>query len=376
MPDGRRNRLTKPFRDPVVVHRLAEDIAAMEPERPISMMHVCGTHENALCQHGLRDLLPKWLRLIAGPGCPVCVCPAADIDMAVRLMREGGVTVASFGDVVRVPARMSLMEAKAAGADCRVVYGIDDALAIADQNRPRQVVFFAVGFETTACTTAAVLQRDLPSNFSILCSHRLVPPALDALLSSEGPRLDGFLLPGHVMTVAGLADYHVLAERHGVPMTVAGFEPVDILFGIRDLVGRIIEGESGVFNAYARAVKEDGNLHARRAMEDVFESTAAAWRGIGVIPASGLRIKEAFSVHDAARRFGVKPDPTIVETQPGCCCGAIMLGRVEPEDCPLFASTCAPDHPVGPCMVAFEGTCHARFRHRRVDRSTHVEGAA
>jgi hydrogenase expression/formation protein HypD len=355
------------FRDPAAVRRLVDGIAAFQPGRELRLMHVCGTHENALCQFGLRDLLPRWVRLVAGPGCPVCVCPAADIDLAVRLATEHGVTVASFGDVVRVPARGTLLEAKARGGDCRVVYGIDDAIKLARANPERQVVFFAVGFETTACTTAAALQRGVPPNFSVLCSHRLVPPALEALVASEGPTLDGFILPGHVIAVAGLTDYRALGERHGIPMAVAGFEPVDLLLAIERLVRsaarRSPDGKQELFNAYSRLVREQGNPAARKAMDEVFEPCDAAWRGIGVIPRSGYRLRERYAAFDAARRFDISPDPTIPDTHPGCRCGQVLLGRLEPEDCPLFSGACHPENPIGPCMVAFEGTCHARFRH-------------
>ncbi|MBI5549524.1 MAG: hydrogenase formation protein HypD [Deltaproteobacteria bacterium] len=357
------------FRDAAAVRRLSEAIAQLHPGREIRLMHVCGTHENALCQFGLRDLLPDWVKLVAGPGCPVCVCPAGDLDMASRLALDHGVTVATFGDVVRVPARISLMEAKARGADVRVVYGIDDAVRLARQEPARQVAFFAVGFETTACTTAAALARELPDNFTVLVSHRLVPPALEALLASEGEALDGFVLPGHVTAVAGLADYQALAAKRSAPMAVAGFEPIDLLLAVEHLARRAKERRPGapeqVFNAYSRLVKVEGNPAACHVVDEVFESCDAAWRGIGTIPASGQRIRERFGAHDAQRRFGLAPDPNIPDVHPGCRCGEVLLGRVEPEECPLFGKACHPDRPVGPCMVAFEGTCHARFRHRQ-----------
>lgn len=371
MSAGPRETLAR-YRDAAAVRRLAEAVAQFDPGRELRLMHVCGTHENALCQFGLRDLLPKWIRLVAGPGCPVCVCPAGDLDMAARLAVEQKVVLATFGDVVRVPARISLLEAKAQGADVRVVYGIDDAIALATQEPGKQVVFFAVGFETTACTTAAALARDLPANFSILVSHRVVPPALEALLASEGQKLDGFVLPGHVIAVAGLADYQALGRSHGIPMAVAGFEPIDLLLAVEHLARRGKE-RSGpqpetVFNGYSRLVREDGNPEARRIMEQVFEPCDAAWRGIGVIPRSGLRVREAFAAHDAQRRFGIAPDPELPDIHPGCRCGEVLLGHIEPEECPLFRTKCHPDHPIGPCMVAFEGTCHARFRHGFVPR--------
>ncbi len=361
------------YRDAAAVRRLAEAVAQLDPGRELRLMHVCGTHENALCQFGLRDLLPRWVRLVAGPGCPVCVCPAADLDMAARLATEKGVVLATFGDVVRVPARISLLEARAQGADVRVVYGIDDAVKLAAQLPGKEVVFFAVGFETTACTTAAALARELPDNFSVLVSHRLVPPALAALMASEGESLDGFVLPGHVTAVAGLVEYQALASEKGVPMAVAGFEPVDLMLAVEHLARRGQEKRAGqpekIFNGYSRLVRPDGNPEARRVVAEVFEECDAAWRGIGGIPRSGQRIRERYAAHDAQRRFGVAPDPGLKDIHPGCRCGEVLLGRIEPEDCPLFRKACHPDKPIGPCMVAFEGTCHARFRHGHAPRS-------
>jgi hydrogenase expression/formation protein HypD len=352
------------------VKELARSIRELDPGGPVRLMHVCGTHENALCQFGLRDLFPPWLTLIAGPGCPVCVCPAGEIDMAVRAATEKGALVASFGDVMRVPARVSLADAQAAGADCRVVYSIDDAVDLARSGPKRTVVFFAVGFETTACTTAAALKRGVPENFLVLSSHRVVPPALEALLSLGRSRVDGFLLPGHVTTVAGLGDYEALGQRCRVPMAVAGFEPVDILLAVKDMVARQgSRGErfEGVTNAYRRSVRAAGNPTAVAVTREVFTPSDAAWRGLGVIPRSGLALRPAYAAHDARVVLGLAPDPEVRDLHPGCRCGEVLLGDVEPEDCPLFGARCTPDDPLGACMVAFEGTCHARHRagHRR-----------
>lgn len=370
------------FRDAAAVDRVLAALYALAPARPLRFMHVCGTHENALCEYGLRGRLPAWLTLVAGPGCPVCVCPASEIDLARRLAVDRGVLLASFGDVMRVPARGgSLLEAKAAGADCRVVYGIDDAVALAAANPAREVVFFAVGFETTACTTAAVLARGVPANFSVLTSHRLVPPALRALLALEDVRrrtsdvgdrintgadnqIDGFILPGHATTVTGLADYRTLGPA-APAMAVAGFEPVELALALLRISQQAIRGDPGpIHNIYPRAVRDAGNLVARHLMDEVFAAADAAWRGIGVIPASGLRIRAHLAAHDAQVRFDVAPDPAVPDTHKACRCGDVLLGRLEPEACPLFGAGCNPDRPLGPCMVAFEGTCHARFRHR------------
>ncbi|MBI5479189.1 MAG: hydrogenase formation protein HypD [Deltaproteobacteria bacterium] len=353
------------FRDPELVRRLARDIARRDPGRPLRFMHVCGTHENYIGQYGIRDLLPPWLKVIAGPGCPVCVCPAAEIDLAARLALDHQVVLATFGDVLRVPARLSLFDAKARGADVRVVYSAADAVAIARAEAKREVVFFAVGFETTACTVASALALGAGPNFSIVCSHRLIPPALKALLAVEGPVLSGYLLPGHVMTVMGTAEYEVFPREHHVPLAVAGFEPVDILLSLDKLVEQVAAGAPALYNGYPRAVKAAGNVVAKARIAEVFEPCDASWRGIGTIPRSGLRLRAPFAAHDAAARFGVAPDPSIPDIEPGCSCHLIMLGKVEPADCPLFGNVCVPEHPVGPCMVSMEGTCRAWYQHRR-----------
>lgn len=359
--------ISKDFQDSSRVLRIASLINRIQPNRQINIMHVCGTHENALCQYGLRQLLPQWLRLVAGPGCPVCVCPTSDIDLAVRLCLEYKAIVASYGDMIKVPSKISLFEAKSYNCDVRVVYTNEDVIEIARQNPYKEVVFFAVGFETTACTTSAFLKRDLPPNISILCSHRLIPPALSFLLDIEELALDGFLLPGHVSTIIGLEGYQLLADKRKIPMTIAGFEPVDIMLGIYDLVLNICNGKWGISNTYTRAVRPMGNQTARTLMKDVFEECDAFWRGIGMIPMSGLRLKKDLSHRDAIQRFGLKLDSSLSdmsETKEGCLCGLILVGLKEPEDCPLFGKVCEPDNPIGPCMVGSEGTCHARFRNR------------
>lgn len=356
---------TSGLRDPGRVRGLAAEMAALDPGRPIRLMHVCGTHEHALCAAGIRDLLPGWLTLVAGPGCPVCVCPASEIDLAVRIAALPGVTLATFGDLVRVPARISLAQARTRGADVRVVYGVADAVALARSLPDRTVVFFAVGFETTACTTAAALRASPPDNFQVLSSHRLVPPALQALLDLPGETPDGFLLPGHVLTVTGTKAYEDLLSRRPIPMAVAGFEPLDILQAIRAILEQVRRGRAEVVNAYPRAVREQGNRAAREAIAEVFEAADAPWRGIGTIPGSGLRLRPAFRHRDAGEVFGLAPDPAVQDAPTGCRCGEVLLGRQEPEECPFFGNPCVPDDPMGPCMVAQEGTCAARYRHRR-----------
>lgn len=341
-------------------------ISALYPGRPVKVMHVCGTHENVLCRHGLRAMMPHWLRLVAGPGCPVCICPASDISLACRMAKEPGITLCTFGDVVRVPSgNETLFDAKALGADVRVVYSVSDALDLARSDPKRLVVFFAVGFETTACTTAAALLSTPPKNFLVLCSHRLIPPALEALLALYPDTLDGFLLPGHVSTVIGSRPYEPLALKYNKPMVVAGFEPEDIFVALRSLLELVLRAEGRVENAYARAVRPDGNTMAKQAMAEVFEPCDAAWRGIGVIKMSGFRLKPAFKDHDACARLGLTVGADISDFEPGCLCGEVLVGQAEPEECPFFGSACTPLTPIGPCMVGAEGTCHVRATYSR-----------
>ncbi len=352
------------YRDPVLVRELAERIHATASARPLRFMHVCGTHENAIARHGLRTLLPDGLEVIAGPGCPVCVCPPADIDLAVRLALDHGAGVATVGDMMRVPGRLSLTEARARGGDVRVVDGAAGAARWARAEPDRQVVLFAVGFETTACTTAAAVLADPPPNLSFLLSHRLIPPALDALLTMDDLRIDGFLMPGHVMTVTGIRDYEPLAASSGRPMVVAGFEPVDVMLGLAELARLARDGRGEVLNAYPRAVRTDGNPRALEMMDRVFVPVDARWRGLGEIPGSGLALRPDPAHRDACERFGVRPDPELPDSLPGCACGDVMAGRIDPLECVLFGEACTPERPRGPCMVSFEGTCRNRYQYR------------
>ena len=359
------------FKAPEVARSVVDRLLALHSREPVKLMHVCGTHENAIGRYGLRDLLPPWLTVIAGPGCPVCVCPASDIQMAVDIALDKGVCVTTFGDMFRVPARISLSEAKGRGGDVRIVFSVMDALDLARKNPGLQVVFFAVGFETTAVTTAAAALTDTPDNFSLLVSHRLVPPALAALTreevaeggsSAEGklagaPEVRGFLLPGHVCTVMGTRDYEIIPEVLRLPAVVAGFEPVDVLLGIHALARMVVDNAPALENRYPRAVRPEGNQKAREILFRVFEPCAAHWRAIGSIPKSGLAIRQEFRHLDARSRFNVEPDLSLEEVKAGCCCGEIMLGRANPSQCGLFGTGCTPDRPYGPCMVSMEGTC-------------------
>lgn len=353
------------YRDRAKAEALAAAIKDLAGDRPMTFMEVCGTHTMALARFGIRSLLPASMRLVSGPGCPVCVTPNRFLDHAIALARVKDVTLCTFGDMMRVPGSTSSLECeRAAGRDIRVVASTLDALDIARRSPGREVVFLGIGFETTAPTVAASICRAAAEgmkNYSVLSAHKLVPPALDALLA--GPvELDGFLLPGHVSAIIGARAYRSLLERHGKAGAIAGFEPTDILEGLLDLVKQRTGASSEVHTSYRRAVSEEGNPKAQALMKDVFETCDADWRGIGTIPRSGLAIREGYADVDAARRFRVTIEPTVEPA--GCRCGEILTGRITPDECPLFRTSCTPDHPVGACMVSSEGTCAAHHTYR------------
>ncbi|MFH1887716.1 MAG: hydrogenase formation protein HypD [Pseudomonadota bacterium] len=358
--------LDQGFRDPEIARDLAARIRA-QSTRPARIMEVCGTHTMAIFRHGIRSLLPKTLTLISGPGCPVCVTDQGDLDAFVEMARMPGVTITSFGDLLRVPSSdSSLARERARGADVRVVGSPAQALSLAQAEPGRTVVFLGVGFETTAPAVAATLlaARDRGvGNFLVFSAHKLVPPALFALFGSGQCRVDGLLLPGHVSVITGLAAFRPFFERFRVPSVVAGFEAGDILGALAMLTDEIESGTPILENAYARAVTENGNPRAREIMNRVFVPKEARWRGLGAIPESGLAIREEFAAHDAARVLGVPgreaPPPA------GCRCGEVITGAVTPRECPLFGRACTPSGPVGPCMVSTEGTCAAYFRFGR-----------
>ena len=354
------------FRDPEAARGLANAIAAITT-RPWSIMEICGGQTHSIVRYGIDRMLPSGLTLLHGPGCPVCVTPSGMIDAAIAIARRDNVIVCSFGDMLRVPGENgSLQSAKSQGADVRMAYSPLDALAIARDNPGHEVVFFAIGFETTAPGTAlAVLQaeREGLTNFSLLVSHVLVPPAMEALLSDPANSVDGFLAAGHVCTVAGYRDYHAIADRFGIPIVVTGFEPLDLLQGIYMCACQLEEGRAEVENQYSRSVREDGNEAARAAVNRVFEVKAQDWRGMGEIPASGLGFSPQYSTFDALNRF---PDVGIAPEHPGLCIsGEILRGVRKPGDCPAFGKACTPEHPLGATMVSSEGACAAYYRYRR-----------
>jgi hydrogenase expression/formation protein HypD len=361
-----RDSILGSFHDPEFAAGLSSRLSGLRLSRPLTLMHVCGTHEHSIAKAGIRSMLPEGMRLIAGPGCPVCVCPAADIDLAVQAARREGTIVTTFGDMFRVPSGDTSLEMmKADGHDVRVVYSPLDAVSVARDNPDREVVFVAVGFETTAGPIAAAIRAGVPGNFSIIASIRLVPPALVFLLENSSKSIDGFILPGHVSTVLGRKGYSVLEEKYEVPAVISGFEPVDILHGIVELARMAVDGPPyRVINLYKRVVSEEGNLKAKKLINDVFEPASSRWRGIGPIPFSGLALRKEFSRVDAPSRLGLIPSPDAVDVMPGCICHEVILGESEPEQCPLFGSACTPRKPQGPCMVSSEGTCRARYQYR------------
>ena len=358
-----------PFRDPRAVEGLIARIrtAAQGLPRRLTLMEVCGTHTHAIAAAGLRRLLPDRLRLIAGPGCPVCVTPVGYVDHAEALARRPGTTVCTFGDLLRVPSSTSSLErVRAEGGDVRVVYSPLDALALAEDEPARTVVFLGVGFETTVPTVAGALaeaERRGVANFMVLSGHKVMPPPLRALASDPEVGVDGFLLPGHVSVITGAAAYRFLVEEHGLAGVVVGFNPTDILVGVLELVTQRLEGRAEIVNLYTRAVTEDGNTLARGIVERFFAPADAVWRGLGAIPGSGLELREEFAHRDAARLEVSLPEP--VEPA-GCRCGEVLKGVIDPPECPLFAGACTPENPVGACMVSSEGTCAAWFRHERL----------
>ena len=357
------------YRDPQLAKGLIEQIR-IRSQRPIRLMEVCGTHTVALFRSGVRSLLPETITLLSGPGCPVCVTAQGEIDAFVALADQPDAIVTTFGDLLRVPGSgASLQAAKANGADVRIVYSAADALAIAQANPSRQVIFLGVGFETTAPTIAAALlgaRRSGCNNFSVAAAHKTVPAALTALLQRPDLKVDGLILPGHVSVMIGVEGYQPFFEKTRMPCAVAGFEPTDLLMGVAELVTQIETDRPRLHKAYPRAVTDAGNPKAMQLLSMVFESADAQWRGLGQIPDSGLVLRSDFSAFDALRRFDIRienaPEPK------GCACGQILTGTQIPPECALYKRVCNPINPVGPCMVSSEGTCAAYFRyHQDVD---------
>ncbi|MET7718343.1 hydrogenase formation protein HypD [Streptomyces sp. NPDC005407] len=357
------------FNNPELARRLLDDIHATATGGPWAMMEVCGGQTHSIIRHGIDQLLPDSVELIHGPGCPVCVTPLEMIDKALEIASRPDVIFCSFGDMLRVPGTgRDLFRVRSAGGDVRVVYSPMDALGIARRHPDRQVVFFGIGFETTAPANAMTVheaRRLGIRNFSLLVSHVRVPPAVEAIMSAPDCRVQAFLAAGHVCSVMGTGEYPQLAERFEVPIVVTGFEPLDILEGIRRTVHQLERGEHRVENAYERAVRADGNPAALRMIEEVFEVTDRAWRGIGVIPGSGWRLTDAFRDFDAERRFDVGGLRT--DEPRDCRSGEVLQGLIKPHQCEAFGTTCTPRTPLGATMVSSEGACAAYYLYRRLE---------
>jgi len=352
------------FRDREVAAKVVREIRKLDPGRRIKIMHVCGSHEVTVTKYGLRSLLPNWIDVMAGPGCPICVTTSAEIDEAIELAKRGRI-VTTFGDLFRVPGtRASLADAKTDGADVRIVYGAADAVEVARRNPGQEIVHVAIGFETTAPAIASELLRKPPPNFSLLVCHRLIPPAMEFLLASGEVALDGFLCPGHVSTIIGSEPYEPISEKYEVPQVIAGFEPIDVLLGIWMLLKQIKDGRHDVEIEYTRSVRPEGNVLAQERMRQVFEVIDKPWRGFPVIPSSALELRPDFRHFDTHERFGVHVEDA-VDIARGCRCGEVLRGLVYPHECPLFGKACTPLKPIGPCMVSSEGTCNIAFKYGR-----------
>lgn len=364
------------FRDPAAAKAVLAEIAKVAdqigatPEKPVHIMEICGGHTHAIFRYGLDKLTHPGIEFIHGPGCPVCVLPMSRVDECVELAEQPDVIFTTFGDAMRVPGtRKSLMQAKADGADIRMVYSPLDALELARRNPDKEVVFFGLGFETTTPSTALSIQqaaREGLTNFSVFCNHITVPPPIKALLDDPHMILDGFVGPGHVSMVIGTHPYDFIAEDYGKPIAVAGFEPLDLLQSVLMVLVQIREGRAEVENQYARVVPEHGNPVSLAAIEDVYEMRPSfEWRGLGEIDASGLRIRDAYAGFDAEKKFGIGygAESRHVEEPEGCECGAVMTGRMKPVNCPQFGKGCTPEMPLGALMVSSEGACAAYYQY-------------
>lgn len=352
------------FKDPVRARKLIDAIAKLAPEQA-TLMEVCGTHTVSIARNGIRNLMPTGVRLASGPGCPVCVTSNRDIDTVIALARIPNVIIATFGDMTRVPgSTSSLIKEQAAGRAVKIVYSPLDALRLAQDNPDREVVFVGVGFETTTPLVAMTVKRASTlglSNFTVFAAHKNMPGAIEAIIADPALQVDALILPGHVSTIIGAEPYGFLAEKYGIPGVITGFEPVDILQGIAMIMRQLHEGRAEIEIAYARGVMPEGNRVALAAIDDVFETCPAPWRGLGEIPGSGYRMRERYARFDAVRRFEPAVEPT--RDPRGCRCGDVLRGVMAPSECPLFRTVCTPENPLGPCMVSSEGSCAAYFRY-------------
>ena len=352
------------FKDPKLARGLIDSISALAPKQA-TLMEVCGTHTVAIARNGIRALMPEGTRLASGPGCPVCVTSNHDIDTVIALARVENATIATFGDMTRVPgSTSSLLKEQAAGRSIQIVYSPLDALKLAQDNPEREIVFVGVGFETTTPLVAMSIKRAKAmglKNFSVFAAHKNMPGALETIVNDPELKVDALILPGHVSTIIGMEPYRFLAEKYGIAGVITGFEPVDVLQGIAMIMRQLHEGRAEIEIAYARGVMAEGNPTAMAAIDEVFETCPAIWRGLGEIPDSGYRIRPEFAEFDAVLRFDPEIEPT--QDPKGCRCGDVLRGIMAPNECPLFRKVCSPENPVGPCMVSSEGSCAAYYRY-------------
>jgi hydrogenase expression/formation protein HypD len=352
------------FRDEATARKVVESIARYKLD--VRFMHVCGTHQDTLVRFGLEDMLKDTgVEIRQGPGCPVCVTTTKEIVEAITLA-EAGITISVFGDMMTVPTPIgSLEDAKAKGADVRVVYSVEDAIRLSPE--VKDMVFMAIGFETTSPTTAAVMLTPLPENFSVMSCHRLLPPALEALFNLGEVRIDGLIQPGHVAAILGTAPFHRFSEERGIPQAVAGFEPLDLLVAVFMMCKQIAEGRHEVENEYSRVVRPEGNLKAMAVLERVFEPVDRNWRGFPVLPKSAYELRKEFDAHNVRVRYHdlIKGSPNVQEEMGGCRCGEVLRGIITSQECPAFGRGCSPKRPMGPCMVSREGSCNIAFRYSR-----------
>ncbi len=352
------------FRDRAIAERIVKKIKRFDSLK-VNLMEVCGTHTMVIFKQGLKGMLPKNVNLLSGPGCPVCVTSQEDIDKTIELAKDENVIIATFGDMVRVPGTNSSLEKERGnGADVRIIYSPSEALRIARENPARRVVFLAIGFETTSPLIAASLldvQKEKIDNFYIFSSHKLIPPAMEALMESKEVRIDGFICPGHVSVTIGSNAYKFIAQKYNVPCVIGGFEPLDVLQSIYMLLKQIKEKRTEVEIEYFRAVHPQGNRIAQELIDEVFEVSDVMWRGLGTIPKSGLRLKRKFSDFDAEKEFPTKTRKS--KENPDCACGEVLRGVKKPTQCKLYRKICTPEEPYGPCMVSSEGTCAAYYKY-------------
>jgi hydrogenase expression/formation protein HypD len=352
------------YRDPELGKKLLEKIRR-DSHKHIKLMEFCGGHTVAIFKHGLRQLLPSNIEMLSGPGCPVCVTASADLDRAIAMGKLPNVIITSFGDMVRVPGSSgSLQKAKAEGADVRIVYSVQDALKIVKDNPEKSIIFIGIGFETTAPTIAASIlqaEQEKIKNYYVLSLHKVCPPIMKAILELGEVKLDGIICPGHVSAIIGARPYQFLPDEYNIACAISGFEPVDILMAVDSLVEQIESGHPRVDITYRRGVKEEGNTEALHLMEKVFEIGEADWRGIGIVPQSGLKIRPEYEKYDAAKNFTVKVSPG--REPKGCICGAVLRGVSTPLECKLFKVACTPERPIGPCMVSSEGSCATYYQY-------------